>query len=230
MRQWILISMLLACGIMLMMVDPNHLVLAEPDDCEVLGWFPQEFGLKDHSVFTYMGNYYIASIDTTDNTHFAYGVSSDLCHWTTLRPILEERPPRSWDERLIWAPQVIFENDKYHMFYTSVDANFSQRIALAITTNPADPESWKVQTSWSFFPNHENTAWRDGAFADCRDPNVFQFGDLYYMLYTSRDINGGIIGLATATSLKDEWKDFGSILTLDGPGIPESRFAPEWRR
>ena len=194
---------------------------AQTPPCDVPGWFPADFGIKDHAVFTFEGRYYLAGIDTTDNTHFAYGVSEDLCTWTTLDPILAQRPPLPWDERLVWAPDVWQEDGTYYMFYTSVGPTITQRIALATSTAPDDPASWQVDTSFVLTPTHPGAVWSAGTWADCRDPHVFRLDGLYYLLYAGRDTDGGIIGLATASALTGPWRDFGSILTLPG-GLPES--------
>ncbi len=189
--------------------------------CAPMGWFSTTFGLKDHTVFTFDGRYYLASIDISDNTHFAYGVSDDLCGWTTLNPILAQRPALPWNETVIWAPDVLCENGVCYMFYTSVESTITQRIALATSTNPAEPASWVVDTSFVFTPTHSGAVWSENTWADMRDPHVFRLDGLYYLLYTGRDVDGGIVGLATAPSLTGPWQDFGSILTLES-GMPES--------
>ena len=69
--------------------------------CDQFGWFPEDFGLKDHTVFWHDGLYYIASIYLADEGHeeqFAYGTSPDLCQWTDLGGILHERQAGEWDE------------------------------------------------------------------------------------------------------------------------------------
>jgi len=189
--------------------------------CASPGWRPASFGLKDHTVFTYQNRYYLASIYVGLDDRFAYGVSDDLCTWTTLDSALVQRPALPWNEMLIWAPDVVHENGVYYMFYTSVDETFTQRIALATSTDPADPASWQVDANFVFTPSHAGTLWNENAWADFRDPHVFQVGSLYYLLYTGRDTNGGIVGLATADALTGPWQDFGSILTLES-GMPES--------
>ncbi len=189
--------------------------------CDSPGWRPASFGLKDHTVFTYQNRYYLASIYVGQDNRFAYGVSDDLCAWTTLDPILAQRPALPWNETLIWAPDVVPENGAYYMFYTSVDDTYTQRIALAVSTNPADPASWQVDVNFGFTPSHPGAVWSENAWADFRDPHVFRMGDLYYLLYTGRDESGGIVGLATAETLTGPWQDFGSILTLES-GMPES--------
>ena len=192
-------------------------------DCDPLGWFPEDFGLKDHTVFIYDGYYYLASIYLPGEQKFAYARSQDLCHWEDLSPILDQRTG-VWDAEQVWAPSVLEENGVFYMFYTGVRyeyPNFTQSIMLATSTDPADPASWEQQ-GMIFQPDHEGMVWQDGDWADCRDPDVIKVGNLYYLLYTGRDVDGGIIGLATASDPRGPWQDFGSILTLDVPGALES--------
>jgi predicted GH43/DUF377 family glycosyl hydrolase len=129
-----------------------------------------------------------------------------------------------WDSEQVWAPLVLEEDGTYYMFYTGVRypyPHFTQSIMLATSTNPADPDSWEQQ-GMIFQPDHAGMAWEDGNWSDCRDAHIIKVGALYYLLYTGRDTDGGIIGLATASDPAGPWLDFGSILTLDGSGMPES--------
>jgi hypothetical protein len=110
------------------------------------------------------------------------------------------------------------------LFYTGVKGqhpNLTQSIMLATSTNPAAPDSWE-QHGMIFQPDHAGMVWEDGAWADCRDAFVLKQGDIYYLFYTGQDTNGGIVGLATASEPLGPWRDFGSILTLDVAGLPES--------
>lgn len=203
---------------------PNSLYnsQAQSTDCEVLGWFPDEFGLKDHSVFIHDGYYYIVSINFPVEEYFAYARSQDLCHWEDLSPVLT-RQTGIWDDLAIWAPHVIDDNGVYYMYYTGVKGPYphlTQSIMLATSTDPADPSSWTVE-GMIFQPDHPGMVWQDNTWSDCRDPMVSKQGNIYYMFYTGRDIGGGIVGIATATSPNGPWQDFGSIFTLD-IGMPES--------
>ena len=89
------------------------------EDCNRLGWFPTEFGLKDHSVFYFDGYYYLVSIYLPGEQFFAYGRSTDLCHWEDLTPVLEQRT-NQWDSLAIWAPHVVQVDGIYYMYYTGV--------------------------------------------------------------------------------------------------------------
>ncbi|MFC1923024.1 family 43 glycosylhydrolase [Chloroflexota bacterium] len=196
--------------------------------CEKKGWFPSDFGLKDHHVFIYDGYYYLISIyvppGTTDpllQDRFAYARSLDLCNWEDLTPVLPDRMSGSWDESAIWAPYVYQENGIYYLYYTGVTRDFTQSILLATSSDPSDPESWEKQEQ-VFQPNHPGMIWQDGKAADCRDPTVIKQGDVYHMYYAGRDQSGSIIGLATAPSPMGPWTDWGTVVSPEPDAILES--------
>jgi predicted GH43/DUF377 family glycosyl hydrolase len=184
--------------------------------CKTPGWAPSAFGLKDHSVFWYQGYYYLVSIRLPDDSQFAYGRSVDLCNWETLANVLPERKPGSWDEAVIWAPYVYQEGGIFYMYYTGVNRAASQSVLLATSTNPADPASW-ISQPMVFQPNHTGTAWKPDAWGDCRDPMVVKSGEHYFLFYTGRDLGGGMIGLATATTPTGPWTDWGPVF----PPVPD---------
>jgi predicted GH43/DUF377 family glycosyl hydrolase len=192
--------------------------------CDPLGWFPDAFGLKDHTVFSYEGSYYIVATYLGDDAYedqFAYAVSSDLCHWQDLGGILKDRPPGGWDEYRIWAPYVFQEGGIYYMYYTGVTHAFAQSIMLATSTNPVDPSSWQRQ-GVVFQPSHPGSVWGGfSTWSDCRDPTVVKVDALYYLYYTGLDVSGGIVGLATAPSPLGPWVDWGAVVTTPDT-MPES--------
>ena len=176
-----------------------------------MGWFPTEFGLKDHTVFWYDGYYYLASIYLDSQDRFAYARSVDLCNWDDLFPILTEHTLGEWDEMNIWSPYVYEESGFFYMYYTGVTYTMTQSIMLAISENPADPHSWQPQ-GMIFQPNHSGMIWVKDQWADCRDPMIIKYENQYYLYYTGSDTGGGIIGVATALSPTGPWTDLGSII------------------
>lgn len=111
--------------------------------CENPGWYPTEFGLKDHQVFWYDGYYYLVSIlfpsSTSDplvQDRFAYTRSKDLCEREDLGPILPLRTPGAPNEAAIWAPNFFYEDDTNFIYYTGITSEFIQSILLATTTDP----------------------------------------------------------------------------------------------
>ncbi len=196
--------------------------------CDKPGWFPTDFGLKDHDVFWYNGYYYLVSIyippgntDLLLQNKFAYARSVDFCEWEVLSPVLSNRTPGSWDDTAIWAPFVFKEESIYYLYYTGVTIDYTQSILLATSTNPSDPNSWQPQ-SMVFQPNHPGMIWEVGQPTDCRDPTVIKVGQVYYLYYAGRDTSGSIIGLATATSPRGPWTDWGSIVQPETDTILES--------
>jgi len=178
--------------------------------CENPGWFPEGFGLKDHHSYWYDGYYYLVSNQLPDEKRFAVGRSVDLCEWEIMTPILSNRLPGTWDEHGIWAPYIHEEDGIFYLFYTGVTNEYTQSIMLATSTNPSDPNSWQTQ-GVVFQPNHGSAIWQEGNWADCRDPTVIKIGNTYYMYYTGRDVEGGIIGIASSISLHGPWQDWGRV-------------------
>lgn len=196
----------------------------ESQACDRLGWFPDQFGLKDHTVFWHDGLYYIASIYLGEDAYedrFAYASSLDLCHWTYLGGILEDRPAGAWDEYRIWAPFVLKEGGVYYMYYTGVTTAMAQSIMLATSVNPANPTSWQRE-GVVFQPSHPGSLWQGfDTWSDCRDATVIEVDGAYHMYYTGRDTAGGIVGLATALSPRGPWSDWGAVVT-NPSSMPES--------
>ena len=179
--------------------------------CDNPGWFPEDFGLKDHTVFWYDGYYYLMSNYINPETKFAYARSTDFCTWEELDVVLPTRVPGTWDETGIWAPHVREENGIFYMYFTGVKRNITQSILLATTTDPSDPALWEKQ-DMVFQPDHEGKVWEDDTWADCRDPYVTKVNETYYLFYTGRDIGGGIVGVATASTPTGPWTDLGTII------------------
>lgn len=189
-------------------------------ECDRMGWFPADIGLKDHSIFWSEGFYYLVSISLPDEKNFAYARSIDLCHWEDLGPILDKRPPGSWEEFAIWAPYVWQENGDYYLFYTGVSRGVTQSIMLAISSDPSNPDSWEPQ-GMIFQPSHVGMVWEPGNWADCRDPTVIKVEEVYFLYYTGLDIDGGIVGMATAKTPFGPWVDWGAIIRP----LPDNRMA-----
>lgn len=196
--------------------------------CDRPGWFPTDFGLKDHHIFWHEGFYYLVSIylpfdepSAPAEDRFAYARSADLCNWETLAPVLPTRTPDTLDEKAIWAPFVFQEAGVYYLYYTGVTHDYTQSILLATTSTPDLPDSWQVQ-EMVFQPDHAGTLWEAGTWADCRDPMTIKVDGLYYLYYSARDLDGAIIGVATAPTPNGPWSDQGSIIPPLPTETPES--------
>lgn len=189
--------------------------------CELPGWFPEDHGVKDHTIFRYDDYYYIAANYIPYEKKFAYARSTDLCLWEELDPILDERLAGTWDELAIWSPNVFEEEGIYYMYFTGVTRDFTQSILLATSSNPDDPQSWEIQ-DMVFQPDHPGSTWIEIDWADCRDPMVMKLNGVYYLYYTGYDELGGIVGVATSDSPTGEWTDWGNIIPPLPGNLPES--------
>jgi len=224
---FLLLGSILGCG------KPKIILANKPQkvvECDKPGWFPEDFGLKDHSIFIYDGYYYLISIyvplDTDDplaQDRFAYARSTDFCTWEQLDYVLANRVPGTRDEASIWAPYVFEEDDTYYLFYTGVTQKVTQSILLATSIDPSDPLSWQTR-GVVFQPDHSGMIWVEDEWADCRDPMVIKKNDVYYLYYTGLDETGGIIGVAESTSLMGTWVDQGSVTEPDPTTMRESPF------
>ena len=194
--------------------------LQEPP-CEKPGWFPEDFGLKDHTVFWYNGYYYIAANYLPGEKKFAYGRSTDMCEWEMLEPILAQRTPGTWDEKAVWSPYVFLEAGVYYLYFTGVTQEFTQSILLETSTDPADPAAWEMR-EMVFQPDHAGSTWQETGWADCRDPMLIKIEGTYYLYYSAYDEQGGIIGVATSDRLTGGWMDWGSVIPYVLDTVPES--------
>ena len=142
----------------------------------------------------YDGYYYLISNYIPNEYFFSYARSTDLCDWEDLTPILDQRE-NEWESLAVWAPFVYEEEGSYYLYYTGVKGPYpllTQSIMLATSTNPADSDAWELQ-GMIFQPDHDWMIWQDDQWADCRDPMVMKVGDTYYLYYSGRDEDGGII-------------------------------------
>jgi beta-xylosidase len=194
-------------------------------------WSLPRTKLKDHTVFRYGDDYFVAAIqvhppapDGRGEYYFAYARTSDFCSWDNLGTILGPGAPGDADESYIWAPHVVEHAGTYYMFYTGVNRNIAQTIMLATTTNPLDPESW-VKQGEIFRPDHPGMVYSGPeSWSDARDPMVLPYNGRFYLFYTGRDVDGGIVGVAMADSLMGPWRDLGAIVQTPPSIIPESPF------
>jgi hypothetical protein len=192
-------------------------------------WTVPQIRLKDHTFFEYEGDFYFASIVLSNKSSlyektFAYARTSDFCSWQNRGFILKVGREGSADEFRIWAPYVIQEGDTYYLFYTGVNRNIAQSMMLATSTNPAEPLSWQKQ-GLVFRPNHEGMVYPgEHTWSDNRDPMVLKYEGYYYLFYTGLDVDGGIVGVAKASSLSGAWEDLGAILPAEADAMLESPF------
>ncbi len=165
--------------------------------------------------------------------------SDDLIYWDHLGTALTNRTAE--DKSMVWAPHVVKAKEIYYMFYTGVTTpaagGWCQRILVASSKTPDDPKSWQRATNVQFMvggkaqnwfrPDHPGSVWSDQAWADCRDPMVFEKSGTWHMFYSGHDQGLGICGVATAPAILGPWTDRGAVLHVPDGTIPESCFVVE---
>ena len=88
--------------------------VAAPYRNPVIPYNPAEHEIADPYVLKWNGEYYLyASGDPIQAWH-----STDLVHWDKLGAVLQSTPG-SWNEADVWAPEVVYRNGKFLMYYTA---------------------------------------------------------------------------------------------------------------
>jgi GH43 family beta-xylosidase len=84
------------------------------------------------------GYYYCYPTSRTDG--FKVWKSKDLCEWEDAGLAYDGKQRGCWANGKFWAPEVVFHNNKYYMYYTGRWAGKeSLRIGLAISDTPEGP-------------------------------------------------------------------------------------------
>ncbi|MCM6773737.1 glycosyl hydrolase family 32 [Nocardia sp. CDC159] len=134
--------------------------------------------------------------DPFDETQFAHAIADELLGpWTKQPPALIV--DRSYGETHLWAPHVVHDGERYHMFY---DGGGVDRTATAMNlATSTDLFDWQRHPDGPLF--------RDGY--DARDPMVLWLVDRWVMYYcATSDPAGGnhVVAYRTSTDLV-EWSD-----------------------
>ena len=113
--------------------------LAQPYRNPVLPY--QDHELADPHVLKYNGEYYMY----TSGDPIVVHQSKDLVHWKSLGAALKSTPG-TWNEADVWAPEVIYRNGTFYMFYTASRKStdwrvneMARRVGVATSASPAGP-------------------------------------------------------------------------------------------
>jgi GH43 family beta-xylosidase len=126
------------------------------------------------------GYYYCYPTSRTKG--FKVWKSKDLCEWEDAGLAYDGNQEGCWADSKFWAPEVVFCNNKYYMYYTGCWAEKkSLRIGLAISDTPAGP-----------FAEALGRPLFDFSYAAI-DAHVFIDTDGQKYLYYSRDCSENIV-------------------------------------
>lgn len=118
---------------------------------------------------------------TTRPDGFSYLHSDDLVHWSA-KKVCYRKGENSWCQKSFWAPEVVFYEEKYYMFYSARNQNGSLRIGLALSNRPE-----------GMFEDIANEPLFDFGYAVI-DANVLIDEDGRKYLYYSRDCSEHEVG------------------------------------
>ncbi|MBI5725447.1 MAG: family 43 glycosylhydrolase [Planctomycetes bacterium] len=101
-------------------------------------------GLADPFILKVDGVYYLfATGKAQDGRHLPIHRSTDMRNWQFVRGAVEKGADGSWNRRNFWAPEVIFLEGQYHLYYTAMPdgtpANTGNRVGLALSGSPEGP-------------------------------------------------------------------------------------------
>jgi hypothetical protein len=163
--------------------------------------------IKDHSLYRDGSVYHLFYL-RGNSIDIGHATSLDLIHWNLEPPVLSVEPGK-WDERALWAPQVMpFPAGGYIMYYTGVNNEWSQQTGFAISN---DLYIWGKHPSPVYHPDSAWAEWTDSTWSHGRDPFVFEHeGTLYQLLTAKKKWNQGAIACATSNDYMD-WQDIGPL-------------------
>jgi hypothetical protein len=174
--------------------------------------------IKDHSL-SRVGSVYHLFYLRGNSTDIGHATSTDLVHWDLAPPVMYVEPG-TWDEKALWAPQVLpFPSGGYIMYYTGVNNQWSQQTGCALSN---DLLWWWKHNEPVYHPDPAWAEWADSTWSHGRDPFVFEHEGTLYMLLTAKNKwNRGAIASAVSQNYIT-WEDNGPIYIHDSWHVLES--------
>jgi predicted GH43/DUF377 family glycosyl hydrolase len=168
--------------------------------------------VKDHSLIRVGAVYHLFYLRGNPAVNIGHATSGDLIHWDLEPPVLYVEPG-TWDEKALWAPEILQSPEsQYYLYYTGVNNSFSQQTGLALSIDLAGWEKfpWPV-----YHPDPSWANWTDSTWSNGRDPFIFEYDGINYLLVTaSTSNNKGAIASARSDDFV-HWEDNGPIYVHD---------------
>jgi beta-xylosidase len=100
--------------------------------------------LADPFILKANDNYYLfATGKAPDDRRLPIYRSRNLREWAFVRGAVAQGAEGAWNRRNFWAPEVMFLDGKYHLYYTAMPdgtpKNEGNRVGLAVSTTPDGP-------------------------------------------------------------------------------------------
>lgn len=100
-------------------------------------------GVADPFILKWNGEYYLYA---TGDPIMAYH-SKDLVHWDEIGPVLSSsKAPDAWNQTDVWAPEVVYRNGKFYLYYSASRASsdwrvgeYARRVGVGVSDSPRGP-------------------------------------------------------------------------------------------
>lgn len=100
-------------------------------------------GFADPFILKWNGEYYLY---VTGDPITAYH-STDLVTWDFVGPVLSSsNKPTAWNQADVWAPEVVYRNGKFYLYYTAAKKSddwrvgeMTRRVGVAVSDSPTGP-------------------------------------------------------------------------------------------
>jgi len=140
----------------------------------------------------------------SDICYIGHATSPDGVNWDkdTANPVLEQGPAGSWDSYWVDTPFIIFENDKFHLWYSGGSGSDLVQIGYATATNPYGKNWTRYPANPVFSPTSGTWDWPR---VEC--PSIAIYNNKLYMFYSGGTFEQHDIGFATSTDKVTWYKD-----------------------
>lgn len=178
---------MIGCGKTAATEQEENTMTPEPQTTFALNTDTSEYLFKNDLGITGIGDPYVLK---TDQGYYMYCTSAadgyycwhsdDLVNWTD-KKMCYTKTEDSWCVESFWAPEVVFENGTYYMYYTAKNKDGGLRIGLATSDKPDGP-----------FTDPVNQPLFDFGYSAI-DANILIDDDGKKYMYYSRDCSENIV-------------------------------------
>ncbi len=181
-------------------------------------------------IFSITGDFYATHewMPNGQERTLSHGTSRDLRHWTYHRPALsinDKTYPDSeirYQDQGVWAPHVIQHDERYYLFYTSINTNVSQSISVAVSDDLYHWEEYEGNPVFNL-DGVDWAIWSQDHWADCRDPMVFHDNETFYLYVTASVLVDSVgQGAVVVAESKDLFSWYNPQIACVTPPVPES--------
>jgi len=180
------------------------------------------YPVLDHFLLEEDGVIHLFYLRGNPAVNIGHATTTDLIHWQYEEPLLSIGP---WDDKAMWAPHLIKQDNTWWMFYTGVPLSLAQQSGVAVGSNLY---TWFKIPFPLYHPSTSWAEWTPTGFAHGRDPHVIEYNGKFYMFVTAKTFtNKGAVACAESVDLLN-WTDIGPVFVNTTWHVLESVFIM-WR-